>query len=405
VSAGLPGGAGPFRVTAGDPSQGARAGLLRTPHGEVPTPAFMPVGTHAAVRACHPEEVAASGAGMLLANALHLALRPGSARIARLGGLHAFMGWPRPILTDSGGYQLISLARLSQVDDDGVVVRSPYDGARLHLTPARAIAIQLELGADVCMALDHPVPFGADAEAAAAATRRTHAWAARCREVPAGDRLVFGIVQGGFDPESRSASAAAVSRLGFDGHALGGLVLGEPPAVRRAAIAAVLGALPPGPARYLMGLATDRDLLDAVEQGVDLFDCVLPTRLARNGVALTGRGRLSLRQPRFAADASPLEEGCDCPACERFSRAYLRHGFQGGEILVHRLLSLHNLHHLGTLMAEVRSAIAAGTLAALRRRRLAMLAAGAKAGAERRAAPPYNGAPSRGAAGPPLHEE
>ncbi len=395
----------PFWVTVGEHARGPRAGVLETAHGAVATPAFMPVGTHAAVRACHPDEVAATGAEMILANACHLALRPGAERIAALGGLHRFMGWDGPILTDSGGFQLVSLDRLSAVDDEGVVVRSPYDGHRLKLTPERAVAIQLELGADVCMALDHPVPFGADPAAAAAATRRTHAWAVRCRAVPADGHLVFGIVQGGFDPEARLASAAAVAACGFDGHALGGLVLGEPPPVRAAAIAAAIAGLPTGSVRYLMGLATDRDLLDAVAQGVDLFDCVLPTRLARTGVALTRSGRLALRRQAFADDPAPLEATCPCPACRRFSRAFLRHGFQAGEILVHRLLSLHNLQHLGTLMAEVREAIAAGAFDELRATRLAQLAAGAKAAGEHRPAPAYNGAPSPGGLRLPGPEE
>ncbi len=393
----------PFRVTARQPGGQARCGMLRTRHGEVATPAFMPVGTRGPVRACDPDEVAATGAAMVLANAVHLALRPGSERIARLGGLHAFIGWSGPILTDSGGYQLVSLDRLAAVDDDGVRFRSPYDGASLRVTPERAIAIQRELDSDVCMVLDHPVPFGVAPEVARAATRRTQLWAVRSRAAHPGDRLLFGIVQGGFDPEDRAAAAQAVAGLGFDGHALGGLVLGEPPEVRRRAVAAALAALPEAGPRYLMGLGTDRDLLDAVALGVDLFDCVLPTRLARNGVALTPSGRLALRRPEFADDPRPLQPDCGCPACRRFGRGFLRHGIQVGEILAHRLLSLHNLTHLGTLMAELRAAITEGRFDALRRRRLRALAGGGSMGPG--PDPPYNGAPSRAAAGPSAIEE
>ncbi|HUY98407.1 MAG TPA: tRNA guanosine(34) transglycosylase Tgt [Verrucomicrobiae bacterium] len=396
---------GPFRVTAHQPGSAARAGVLRTRHGEVATPAFMPVGTHAAVRACHPDEVAATGAQMVLANAIHLELRPGAARIARLGGLHAFMGWPGPILTDSGGYQLVSLDRLAVVDDGGVHLRSPYDGAGVDVTPERALEIQRDLDSDICMVLDHPVAFGASPAAVREATRRTLGWAARSRQAHPRDRLVFGIVQGGFEPEARWEAATAIAALDFDGNALGGLVLGEPPAVRRAATAAAVAALPEDRVRYLMGLATDRDLLEAVGLGVDLFDCVLPTRLARNGVALTPTGRLSLRQARFSSDPRPLQPGCGCLACRRFSRAYLRHGVQVDEILAHRLLSLHNLTHLGTLMAEARAAIARGSFPALCRRRLAALAGGGVPDAGGGAAPPYNEAPSVSADPRPIIEE
>lgn len=349
-----------FAISARDGR--ARRGTLLTAHGEVQTPAFMPVGTHATVKACDPHEVAQSGAEMLLANFYHLSLRPGVELIAEMGGLHSFMGWKGSILTDSGGYQLVSLGELVDLDDSGVTFRSPYDGATIQLTPQGVVEGQLRLGSDVIMVLDHPVPFGTSPALAAVATRRTHLWAAKCREIDTGPSMLFGIVQGGFEVGSRAKSAELIAGLGFDGVALGGLVLGEPPQVRQPAIDACVEHLPEQLPRYLMGLGTDLDLLDAVTRGVDLFDCVLPTRLARTGTVLTDRGRLSLRQARFRRDGGPVERGCQCPACVSFSRAYLRHLYLAGEILAHRMLSLHNLWHLSRLMAGVRLAIEAGQL-------------------------------------------
>ncbi|MGH7667630.1 MAG: tRNA guanosine(34) transglycosylase Tgt [Candidatus Dormibacteria bacterium] len=349
-----------FQIQARDGR--ARRASLHTSHGAVPTPGFMPVGTHATVKACHPAEVAESGAAMLLANFYHLALRPGVELIAALGGLHAFMGWDGAILTDSGGYQLVSLGELVELGDEGVTFRSPYDGDAVRFRPQDVVQGQCELGSDVIMVLDHPVPYGAPFELAQDATRRTHLWARRCREVDTGGSLLFGIVQGGFQVDSRAEAAALIAGLGFDGVALGGLVLGEPPQVRQAAIDACVRELPEKLPRYVMGLGSDLDLLDSVARGVDLFDCVLPTRLARTGTFLSGRGRMSLRHARFRRDPAQLEAGCECPACLRFSRAYLRHLYLSGEILAHRLLSLHNLHHLGRLMAGVRQAIERGAL-------------------------------------------
>jgi queuine tRNA-ribosyltransferase len=322
----------------------------------------MPVGTHAGVRACDPDEVAATGAQMLLANFYHLALRPGVELIAELGGLHRFMAWGGSILTDSGGYQLVSLDQLVELDDRAVTFRSPYSGDTVRVTPEGVVRGQLALGSDVIMVLDNPVPYGTPEPQQQEATRRTHLWAEHCRQVDTGAALLFGIVQGGFAVGPRARSAELVARLGFDGVALGGLVLGEPPGVRQPAIDACVEELPDHLPRYIMGLGTDLDLLDAVGRGVDLFDCVLPTRLARTGTALTSSGRLSLRQARFRRDGRPLEGDCDCAACSRFSRAYLRHLYLAGEILAHRLVSLHNLRHLGRLMAEVRRAIEAGRL-------------------------------------------
>jgi len=363
----------PFTVTARDGR--ARRGFLMTASGRVETPAFMPVGTHATVKACDPDEVAASGAEMLLANFYHLSLRPGLDLIEEMGGLHRFMGWPHSILTDSGGYQTVSLARLVEFDDGGVDFRSPYDGRRVRMTPELVVEGQVRIGVDVAMALDHPSAFGASEPRIADATRRTNIWAARCRQVDARSTLVFGIVQGGFAVASRQDAAAAIAGMGFDGIALGGLVLGEPAPIRRRAIDACVEILPEDLPRYLMGLGTDLEILDAVEQGVDLFDCVLPTRLARTGTAMVRQGRLVLRRSVYRDDPRPLEPGCDCPCCRRFSRAYLRHLHQAGEILGHRLVSLHNLHHLGRLMAEVRRSIESGSLQSLiadRRRGMAL---------------------------------
>ena len=274
-------------LTATDGS--ARTGTLRTAHGEVRLPAFMPVGTHAAVKAVHPAEVRACGADILLCNAYHLALRPGADLIDRLGGLQELMRWDGPILTDSGGYQLVSLDGVASIDDEGATFVSPYDGSRLRVTPEEAVALQARLGADVIMCLDHPVAYGAAAAVAAEATERTHRWAERCRRAhPGRDRhLLFGIAQGGFDATERRRSAEVVAGLDFDGVAIGGLALGEPPPVMEAMARAALERIPGGVPRYVMGLGTDAELLAMVGAGVDMFDCVLPTRLARNGTALT----------------------------------------------------------------------------------------------------------------------
>ena len=357
----------------------ARTGTLHTAHGEVRLPAFMPVGTHAAVKAVHPAEVRACGADILLCNAYHLALRPGAELIDRLGGLQELMRWDGPILTDSGGYQLVSLDGVVALDDEGATFVSPYDGSRLRVAPEEAVALQARLGADVIMCLDHPVAYGAPAARAAEATARTHLWAERCRRAhPGRDRhLLFGIAQGGFDAGERRRSAEVIAGLDFDGVAIGGLALGEPPPVMEAMAAAALERLPEALPRYVMGLGTDAELLAMVGAGVDMFDCVLPTRLARNGTALTCGGRLSLRRAAHRDDVRLIEEGCPCPACAGgFTRAYLRHLFSAGEILAHRLLSLHNLTHLGGLMDGARGAIASGGFADYRREVLAGLAGG-----------------------------
>ncbi len=361
-----------------DASDGcARSGRLRTAHGEVRTPAFMPVGTHATVKSLDPAEVRACGADILLCNAYHLALRPGVDLIERAGGLHAFMGWDGPILTDSGGFQLVSLRRVVSVDEEAATFVSPYDGTRLRVSPEEAVSMQARLDADIVMCLDQPVGWGSDAAAAIAATERTHRWAMRCRAAhPGQGRLLFGICQGGFDAEARRESAAQVAALDFDGVAVGGLSVGEPLEVMEAMTAASLAELPSTTARYFMGLGTDSELLTMVGMGVDMFDCVAPTRLARTGAAMTPDGRLALRRAVYRDDVRPLVAGCPCPACTRFSRAYLRHLFMAGEILGHRLLTLHNVTHLANLMAAAREAITAGRFGAFRAESDARLRAG-----------------------------
>lgn len=365
-----------LRITARDGE--ARAGVLHTAHGDIRTPAFMPVGTHATVKACLPGEVRATGADVLLCNGYHLVLRPGVELVEQAGGLHRFMGWDGPILTDSGGFQMVSLQDVAGIDDGGATFVSPYDGSRLHITPEEAVRAQARLGADIVMCLDHPVAFGASERLTREATERTHRWAERSRAAHPGEgHLLFGIAQGGFDAHLRSESARTVAAMGFDGMAIGGLALGEPPPVMETMARAAVTELPESLPRYVMGLGTDAELLAMVAIGIDMFDCVLPTRLARNGTALTPGGRLSLRQARYRDDLRPLQERCPCTACAGgFSRAYLRHLFQSGEILAHRLASLHNLTHLGRLMERARAAIADVAFEAFRREVVAGLAAG-----------------------------
>jgi queuine tRNA-ribosyltransferase len=343
---------------------GARRGRLHTAHGTIDTPAFMPVGTQATVKALSPEEVRELGAQVLLANTYHLALRPGAERIAGLGGLHRFMGWEGAILTDSGGFQVFSLDHLVKVSDDGATFRSHLDGSEQHFTPESVMTIQRLLGSDIAMAFDQPVSWPATAAGARNAMERTHAWAARCLETesPPG-QLRFGIVQGGFDEALRRESAEVLKRLRFDGFGIGGLSLGEPKAVTYQLLSAQTAVLPRERPRYLMGVGTPADLVKAIVRGIDMFDCVLPTRIGRNGSILTRGGRINLRNRRFIDDAGPPDEGCDCYTCQRFSRAYLRHLFMAGEILGHRLASIHNLRMLVRLVGEIREAIGSGQLA------------------------------------------
>lgn len=352
-----------FRVVAADGA--ARAGMLETAHGRVPTPAFMPVGTAATVKALTPDMVAATGVRIVLANTYHLMLRPGAERIARLGGLHAFMRWPGPILTDSGGYQVMSLAELRKIDEDGVEFRSHIDGSRHRLTPERAIELQRLLDADISMVLDECPPFGIDEAAIAASMRRSMRWAARCREsfVPRPGYALFGIVQGGVHPELRAESAAALTDIGFDGYAIGGLAVGEARETMFRLLDATAPLLPADQPRYLMGVGKPEDLVGAVARGIDLFDCVLPTRSGRTGQAFTRFGPINLRNARHADDPRPLDESVPSPASRDYSRAYLHHLVRSGEILGAMLLTWHNVAYYQRLMARMREAIAAGAFA------------------------------------------
>jgi queuine tRNA-ribosyltransferase len=353
-----------FRLAARDGA--ARAGVLETAHGLVPTPAFMPVGTAATVKALTPDMVAATGARMVLANTYHLMLRPGAERIARLGGLHAFMRWPKAILTDSGGYQLMSLAELRTIDEDGVEFRSHIDGSRHRLTPERAIELQRLLDADISMVLDECPPFAIDEAAAAISMRRSMRWAARCREAFGArpGRALFGIVQGGVHPEQRAESAAAVTGIGFDGYAVGGLAVGEGREAMFRVLDVTVPLLPADRPRYLMGVGKPEDLLGAVARGIDLFDCVLPTRSGRTGLAFTRFGPVNLRNARHADDPRPLDESVPCPASRDYGRAYLHHLVRSGEMLGAMLLTWHNVVYYQHLMAGMRQAIAAGAFAA-----------------------------------------
>jgi queuine tRNA-ribosyltransferase len=355
-----------FRISATDGR--ARTGALETAHGEVPLPAFMPVGTRAAVKAVDPDEVRGSGASILLGNTYHLMLRPGEEVIRRAGGLARFMGWHGPTLTDSGGFQAFSLGERVRISDQGVVFASHLDGTRLALTPERAAEVQAAIGADIAMALDECAPGEAGRDAVARAMARTTAWARRQLVVPrpAGQAL-FGIVQGGTHEDLRLAHIEELAGLPFDGLALGGLSVGEPVPEMYRVLHAVAHLLPADRPRYLMGVGTPADILEASECGVDMFDCVLPTRNARNGQAFVRGGRINIKQARYAEDALPLDPGCACPCCSRFERRYLRHLFLAGEMLASRLLTLHNLHHFGTLMAGIREAITAGRLADFKR--------------------------------------
>jgi len=356
----------------------ARRGRLHTAHGAVDTPAFMPVGTAATVKAMMPDAVAGTGAQILLGNTYHLMLRPGAERIERLGGLHAFMDWPRPILTDSGGFQVMSLAELRTMTEAGVTFRSHVDGSRHDLTPERCMDIQRRLGSDITMVLDECTPYPATEAEAAISMRLSLRWAKRCREafVERPGHGLFGIVQGGVHAALREESAKGLIDLGFDGYAVGGLAVGEGWDLTCRVLDATVPHLPAEAPRYLMGVGKPSDIVGAVARGIDLFDCVLPTRSGRTGQAFTAGGAVNLRNARHAEDPRPLEAGCDCPACRRFGRAYLHHLVRGKEILGSVLLTWHNLRYYQRLMAEIREAVAEGAFAAFRARFAADQAAG-----------------------------
>jgi queuine tRNA-ribosyltransferase len=364
-----------FRVTATDGP--ARAGVLTTAHGDVPTPAFMPVGTKASVKSVDPQELRELGATIVLGNSYHLHFRPGADLIAELGGLHRFMAWDGPILTDSGGFQVFSLRHtILRVDDEGVTFRSVYDGEAESFTPESVARIQGQLGSDIAMCLDAVPPADAPLEALEEAVRLTTLWAARQRSAErAPGQLVFGIAQGGTDPELRSRSIEELTALGFDGYALGGLAIGEDRELMFETVGWAAPLLPGDRARYFMGIGDPQGVLEVIERGIDMFDCVLPTRLGRTGSALTWSGRLNLKNARYARDPAPLQDGCGCPACTRFSRAYLRHLVNQQELLGHRLLSLHNLRFLLDLTAGARAAIERGEFDSYKREALARLGA------------------------------
>lgn len=343
----------------------ARTGTLQTPHGDIATPTFMPVGTRGSVKTVDTEDLDRTGAEMVLANTYHLMLRPTAETVAALGELHGFMAWQGPILTDSGGYQVFSLS--PKISEEGVEFRSTYDGARVELTPEGAVAIQETLGADVAMILDVLIGLPASREDTVAAMERTLRWAERAiRAKSRSDRSLWGIVQGGSDPELRARSAAATAALGFPGFGIGGLSVGEEPPARNAAVTAVVAELPDDAPRYVMGLGDTEGILDCVARGVDLFDCVLPTRLARHGKVLSKGGDFSIKRAEWAAVDEPVEAGCPCVACRRYSRGYIRHLFATKEFLGPRLLSLHNLTYTLDLMKRTRAAITSGTFADFR---------------------------------------
>jgi queuine tRNA-ribosyltransferase len=341
---------------------GARLGRLTTPHGVVDTPTFMPVGTAGSVKSLTPEEVRGTGAAVVLGNTYHLMLRPGAERVAALGGLHRFTGWGGAMLTDSGGYQVLSLAERRRIDDDGVTFRSHLDGSAARLTPEESVRIQELLGADIAMAFDECPPSTAPVADIERAMARTTAWAERCLAAHRRpDQALFGIVQGATHLELRARHAAAICALPFDGFALGGFAVGESTAALHEGVRQAAPLLPEDRPRYLMGVGTPEDLRAAVAAGVDMFDCVLPTRNARNGQAFTSEGRINIKQARFQDDAGPLDPLCSCYGCRTFSRAALRHFYVAREIIALRLLSLHNLTFYGALMRSLRDEIRSGS--------------------------------------------
>ncbi len=350
-----------FTVEATCPNSSARAGRLRTAHGEVLTPAFMPVGTQGTVKAMTPSELVEIGVAIVLANTYHLHLRPGESIVAGAGGLHRFMNWQRPILTDSGGYQVFSLPDLRQVDDDGVTFTSHLDGSTRRLTPESAIRIQEALGSDIAVTLDEPVPYGAGDAKTREAMRRSHEWARRglaCREREG--QLIFGIVQGGMDAALRAESAHQITELAPDGFCIGGLSVGEPKEATEELTQVVCQALPADRPRHLMGVGLPEDILAGIRAGCDLFDCVLPTRLGRNGCAVTSAGRLNMVRAEYTDDFGPLDPSCSCPTCRHYTRAYLRHLYKAKEILAARLVTYHNLWFYTRTMARVREEIMQG---------------------------------------------
>ena len=355
---------GTFSVLSEDAATGARCGLLHTAHGVVETPVFMPVGTQATVKSMTPADLERLGVSILLGNTYHLHLRPGMEVIGAAGGLHRFMGWSGPILTDSGGYQVFSLADSRKIQDDGVVFQSHLDGSRLFLGPVEAMGIQRALGSDIAMVFDECLPAGSGRDYACQSTTRTLNWATRCLEQPrASGQLVFGIVQGGAFEDLRRHCARELVGMGFDGYAVGGVSVGEPEDVLLKAVADGVAELPRERPRYLMGVGRMSQMVRAVAMGVDMFDCVMPTRYARNGSAFTRQGVYPVKAAYNRLDQRPVEEGCSCYACQNFTRSYVRHLLHAGEILGLRLLTLHNIHCYMRFMQEMRDAIGNGCFA------------------------------------------
>lgn len=347
-----------YELIKKDERTGARAGIIHTPHGSFPTPIFMPVGTQASVKGVSPEELKDLGAGIILSNTYHLFLRPGMDLVREAGGLHKFMNWDRAILTDSGGFQVFSLGELRKITEEGVSFRSHIDGSKKFLSPEVSMQVQMALGSDIVMAFDECIPYPADFDYAKKSTERTTRWAKRCKaEMTAENQGLFGIVQGGMYPELRRQSVKELVELDFPGYAVGGLSVGEPKEMMYEMLSVSTEGLPTDKPRYLMGVGTPDCLVEGVMRGIDMFDCVFPTRVARNGTAMTWNGRLVMKNQEYTHDFRPIEEHCDCYACRNFSRAYIRHLVRANEIFGLRLLSLHNLRFLQRFMAELRQSI------------------------------------------------
>ena len=356
-----------FEIQGTCPHSWARVGVLHTPHGEIATPAFAPVGTQATVKTVSPRELEELGVSLVLANTYHLYLRPGTEIIAKLGGLHSFMGWQGPILTDSGGFQIYSMEHLRKIDDQGVTFRSHVDGSEHRFTPEKAIALQEQLGADIIIALDVCTPYPSDYEHNRVALERTHRWAERCRKAQTrSDQMLFGVVQGGTFADLHEESARYLASLDFPGYAIGGLSVGEPKETMHHMLDITTPLLPEDKPRHLLGVGSPEDLFEGVARGIDIFDCALPTRVARNGTFLTREGRLNIRNAQYKDDPAAVAEGCSCYTCRHVSRAYLRHLVMAKEILGLRLATLHNLHFMLGLMKEIRRAILDGCFGALK---------------------------------------
>ena len=348
-----------YELIKKDPATGARAGIIHTPHGSFPTPIFMPVGTQASVKTVSPDELKDLGAGIILSNTYHLFLRPGSELIREAGGLHKFMHWDRAILTDSGGFQVFSLGDLRKITEEGVTFRSHIDGSKKFLSPEVATKVQMDLGSDIIMAFDECAPYPAEYDYVKHSMERTTRWAKRCKDtLTREDQGLFGIVQGGMYKDLRTQSAAALVEMDFPGYAVGGLSVGEPKELMYELLEHTVRLLPESKPRYLMGVGTPDCLVEGVLHGIDMFDCVFPTRVARNGMAMTWKGRLVMKNAEFTHDFAPIEEGCGCYACRNhYTRAYIRHLVRAGEIFGLRLLTLHNLYFLQEFMRQLRQSI------------------------------------------------